>query len=97
VKGNLLSWSPYLLKLFPDDCKDAQDLWNKVPLCMTNYFDSFGGLGRTQIQQFYLRLGKCCATTYITLRHISYEKERKENSSIFSMYFDEMKENIANT
>jgi hypothetical protein len=26
MKGTLLSWSPYLLNLFLDDCKDAQDL-----------------------------------------------------------------------
>jgi hypothetical protein len=26
TKGSLHSWTPYLLKLFLDDCKDAQDL-----------------------------------------------------------------------
>jgi hypothetical protein len=26
AKGSLLSWAPYLLNLFLDDCKDAQDL-----------------------------------------------------------------------
>jgi hypothetical protein len=50
AKGSLLSWTPYLLNLFLDDCKDAQGSWNRVPLCMVDYIDSFGGLGRTQIQ-----------------------------------------------
>jgi hypothetical protein len=26
VEGTTLSWAPYLLNLFLDDCKDAQDL-----------------------------------------------------------------------
>jgi hypothetical protein len=29
VKGNLLSWAPYLLNLVLDDCKDVKDLGSK--------------------------------------------------------------------
>jgi hypothetical protein len=29
VKGTTLSWAPYLLNMFLDDCKDAQDLGEK--------------------------------------------------------------------
>jgi hypothetical protein len=45
----------------------------------------------------YGRIGKFCATKSTTLWHTSYSKKRKENSTTFSMLFDEMQENLANT
>jgi hypothetical protein len=55
------------------------------------------GWGEPKYNEFYPSPGKCHATTYTTLWHTSDAKQRKENSSIFSMYYDEMQENIANT
>jgi hypothetical protein len=64
---------------------------------MADYIDIFGGLGRTQIQRILLRPGKCRSTKYTTLWHTSYAKERKVNSNIFFMYYEEMQENLADT
>jgi hypothetical protein len=70
--------------------------WTRVPLCMVSNTDSFVGLGRTQIQWI---LPKAMKVSHINV-YTFMEKIRcktKENSSIFSMYYDKMQENIANT
>jgi hypothetical protein len=80
-----------------DDCKDAQDLGTKFHYAWLIILIALVGWGEPKYNGFYPRPGKCRTTKYTTLRHTSDAKQRKENSSIFSMYFDEMKENIANT
>jgi hypothetical protein len=64
---------------------------------MVDHTHSIGGLGKPKYNGFFQRLGKCHTTQYTTLWHISDEKERKSNSSIFAMYFDEMQEKVAET
>jgi hypothetical protein len=80
-----------------DYCKDAQDLGTEFHYAWMRILISLVGWGEPKYNGFYPRPRNCRETTYTTLRHTPYAKKRKVGSSIFSMYFDEMKENIANT
>jgi hypothetical protein len=90
MKGTLLSWTPYLLNLFLDDCKDTRDLGTKFHYAWLIILIVVVGWGEPKYNEFYPRPGKCRATKYTTLWHTSDAKQRKENASIFSMYYDEM-------
>jgi hypothetical protein len=97
VKGTLLSWTPYLLDLFLDDYKDAQDLGTEFHYSWLIILITLVGWGEPKYNGFYPRLGKCHTTKYTKLWHTSNAKQRKENANIFAMYYDEMQEKIANT
>jgi len=90
AKGSLLSWAPYLLNLFLEDCKDAQDMGSNFHYSWLIILIELVGWGEPKFNEFYQRLGKCHGTKYKTLWHTSYPNKRKENSRIFSMLHDEM-------
>jgi hypothetical protein len=94
-KGSLLSWDPYLLNLFLDDCKDTQDLGTKFHYSWLIVLITLVGWGDPTYSAFYKRTKKCHATRYTTLWKTSDMQQRKANNIIFTMYFVEMKENIA--
>jgi len=97
MKGSLLRWALYLLKLFLDNYKDAQDLGTKFHYAWLIILISLVGWGEHKYHGFYPRPGKWCATKYTTLWHTSDTKQRKENANIFTTYYNEMQEKIANT
>jgi hypothetical protein len=97
TKGILLSFTPYLLNLFLDDYKYAQDLGTNFHYVWLIILISLVGWGEPKYNGFFPRPRKCHTTKYTTLWHTSDEKQSKANSSIFSMYYDEMWEKIANT
>jgi hypothetical protein len=96
-KGSLLSLDPYLVNLFLEDCKDAQDLGTEFHYSWLIILMDLIGWGEPKYNGFYQRLGKCHATKYTTLWHTSDPKKMKENSSMFAMLFDEMQEKLDNT
>jgi hypothetical protein len=49
VEGTTVGWAPYLLNLFLDDCKDAQDFRNKISLLMATHVNSLYGMEGTEI------------------------------------------------
>jgi hypothetical protein len=97
AKGTLLSRTPNLLNLFLDDYKDAQDLGIEFHYAWLIILIALVGWGEPKYSGFYPRRGKCCTNKYMTLWHMSDAKQRKENSIIFSMYYDDMQEKIAET
>jgi hypothetical protein len=74
VKGTLLSWSPYLLNLFLDDCKDAQDLGTKFHYSWLIILIALVGWRHPKYSAFFQRIGKCRTTQYATLWHTSANK-----------------------
>jgi hypothetical protein len=51
VEGTSMSWVPYLLNLFQEDCKDAGPR-HKVPLLMADHPNSLHGMARTRVCNF---------------------------------------------
>jgi hypothetical protein len=96
-EGILLSWAPYLLNLFLDDFKDAKELRIEFHYSWLIILIALVGWEVPKYIIFYPRAGKCCATKYVILWNTSATKERMANSSIFSMYFDEMREKVDDT
>jgi hypothetical protein len=55
------------------------------------------GWGEPKYNGFLHRIGKYRVEKYKTLWHTSDLKRRKENSTTFTMLFDDMQEKLANT
>jgi hypothetical protein len=68
--------------------------WDKVPLFLASNFNIPSGMGRTKYSSFCDRRGRSCKKRYITLWHNTDPKKRKDNTSIFGMYLQEIQENI---
>jgi hypothetical protein len=97
MKGTLLSWSQYLLKLVLDDYKDAQDDGTEFHYEWLIILIDLMGWVEPKYSFFYPRPGKCRATTYTILWHTLDEKHKKVKSIIFNIYYDKMQEKIDNT
>jgi hypothetical protein len=93
----MLSWAPYLLNLFLDDCKDAQDLGTEFHYSWLIVLIALIGWGEPTYSHFCDRVGKFHATRYTSLGNTSDPKQRSGNASTFTMYLNEMKEKIASS
>jgi hypothetical protein len=80
-----------------DDCQDVQDLGTKFHYPWLNILIDLVGRGHPKYNIFFQRKGKCCAMKYTTYWHRSNAKTRKDNSSTFVMYFEEIHENVVET
>jgi hypothetical protein len=87
----------YLLNLFLEDCRDAQDAGTKFHYSWLLILIALEAWEKPKFSMFCERRGRCGTTRYETLRHNTDAKQRKSNSSIFGMYIQEMQEKIANT
>jgi hypothetical protein len=97
AKGNLLSWTPYLLNFIFYDYKDAKDPRIEFHYAWLIILIALVCWGEPKYNRFYPRPRKCRIVKYTTLWHTSDAKQRKENYNISAMYYDEMHENLANT
>jgi hypothetical protein len=53
AKGILLSWAPYILTLFLEDCKDAHDLGSEFHDSWPIILISLVGWGEPKYSEFY--------------------------------------------
>jgi hypothetical protein len=97
AKGTILIWASYLLNLFFEDCKDAQDFGTKFHYSWLLILIALVVWEELKYSAFYDRIGKCLTTRYLTLWHNADLKHRKTNSSIFGMFLGEMQKKIADT
>jgi hypothetical protein len=97
AKGTFLSWVSYLLNLFLEDYRDAQDAGTKFHYSWLLILIALDAWEKPKYSMFCGRTGRCGAVRYETLRHNTDAKQRKSNTSIFGMYIQEMQEKIANT
>jgi hypothetical protein len=76
VKGSLLSLAPYLVNLFLDDCKDAQDLGSEFHYPWLIILIALVGWGEPKYSGFYQRPVKCHRKIHILMEYFrSKEKE----------------------
>jgi hypothetical protein len=97
VEGTTLSWAPYLLNLFLDDCKDTQDLGKKFHYSWILILISLIGWKEPKYSFFSTRPNPCHGARYLLLGSPLDPKNRKENAAIFEGYLSDLQDIIANT
>jgi hypothetical protein len=97
TNDTMLSWAPYLLNLFLDDCKDAQDLGTKFHYSWLMILIALIGWKEPPYSYFCNRVGRCHATRYTSMGSTSDSKRRSGNANTFSQYLSDIQDNIANT
>jgi hypothetical protein len=84
TKGTLLSWSPYLLNLFLDDYKDAQDIGTEFHYAWLIILIALVGWGEPKYNGFYPRPGKCpCNNIYNIKAHLRCKTKEGKFQYIF--------------
>jgi hypothetical protein len=97
ANDTMLSWAPYLLNLFLDDCKDAQDLGTKFHYSWLMILIALIGWKEPPYSYFCDRVGRCHATWYTSMGSTLDSKRRSGNANTFSRYLSDIQDNIANT
>jgi hypothetical protein len=97
TNGTMLSWAPYLLNLFLDDCKDAQDLGTYFHYSWLLILIALVGWREPPYSYFCDRIGHCHTTRYTSMGSTSDPKRRSGNASTFAWYFNDIQESITNT
>jgi hypothetical protein len=93
----MLSWAPYLLNLFLDDCKDVKDLGTDFHYSWLMILITLIGWKEPPYSYFCDRVGQCCATWYMSMGSTSDSKKISGNANTFSRYLSDIQDNIANT
>jgi hypothetical protein len=83
AEGTIVSWALYLLKLFLDDCKDAQDLGTEFQYSWLIMLIAFMGWREPRYVTFSTRPKLNQGERYILLKATSNAKEKRMNGSIF--------------
>jgi hypothetical protein len=91
MKGSSMSWAPYLLNSFLEDCKDTQDWGSEFHYSWLLILISLVGWKEPTYNMFLQRTRKCGATHYMSLQRKEDPKEKKINNDIFSLYLMEIK------
>jgi hypothetical protein len=89
VNGTMLSWAPYLLNLFLDDCKDMQDLgidfnysWFLIMIALVRWREP-------PYSYFCDMIGHYHAAWYTSMGITLDHKRRSGNACTFMRYFDD--------
>jgi hypothetical protein len=96
VEGTSMIWAPYLLKLFLDYCKDAQDLGTKFHYSWLVTLIAFMGWREPRYVVFGTRPKPNQGTRYFLLRARLEARRKKVNGAIFEGYLRELQEAISN-
>jgi hypothetical protein len=97
TNGTSLSWAPYLLNLFLEDCKDVHYLGTEFHYSWLLMLITLMGWRESPYSYFCEWIGRCHATRYMSLGRKSDPKHRSTNMGTFAKYFTEIQESIANT
>jgi hypothetical protein len=97
VEGTTLSWAPYLLNLFLDDCKDTRDLGTEFHYSWLLILIALLGWKELKYSFFATRPNPCHTTRYLSLGTTLDPKNRNLNAAIFEGYHSNLQERIANT
>jgi hypothetical protein len=91
-----VSWAPYLLNLFLDDCKDAQDLGTKFHYSWLIMLIAFMGWREPRYVTFGTRPKPNQGARYLLLKATSDARHKRMNGSIFEGYLRDLQEAINN-
>jgi hypothetical protein len=97
AKGSSMSWAPYLLNSFLEDCKDAQYWGSMFHYLWLLILIALMGWKEPTYNLFLPRMGKCGTTRYTSLRSTTNPKKKKLNSDIFMLYLTKIHNRLANT
>jgi hypothetical protein len=75
TNDTMLSWAPYLLNLFLDNCKDVHDLGTEFHYSWLIVLIALIGWKEPTYSHFYDRVGQCRATRYKSLGSTSDRNE----------------------
>jgi hypothetical protein len=95
AEGTTVSWAPYLLNLFLDDCKDAQDLGTKFHYSWLITLIAFMGWKEPRYVVFGTRPKPNQGARYFLLRARPEARRKKVNGSIFEGYLRDLQEEIS--
>jgi hypothetical protein len=93
----MLSWAPYLLNLFLEECKYMQDLGTKFHYSWLLILIALVGWREPKYTYFCKRTTRFRTSRYISLGSTSDSKTRSENAGMFAGYYNDLQEIIANT
>jgi hypothetical protein len=89
-----MRWEPYLLNLFLDDYKDAQDLGTEFHYSCLFTLIAFMGWREPRYVVFGTRPKPNQGEIYLLLRARPESRRKKENGSIFEGYLHDLQESI---
>jgi hypothetical protein len=79
-----MSWAPYLLNLFLENCKDTQEWGSELHYSWLLILIGHIGWKKPVYNKYMERPGKCGATRYISLCSSADPKRKKTNTNIFA-------------
>jgi hypothetical protein len=85
AEGTSISWAPYLLNLFLEDCKDAQDLGTKFHYSWLITLIAFMGWREPRYVVFCTR-PQPAGVRYLLLKARPNARHKRENGIIFEAY-----------
>jgi hypothetical protein len=97
AKGSSMSWAPYLLNSFLEDCKDTQDWGSEFHYSWLLILIALVGWKEPTYNVFLQRTGKCGTTRYTSLRSTMDPKEKKINNDVFTLYLMEIQTKLEDT
>jgi len=95
--GTMLSLAPYLLNMFLDDCRDAQDRGTKFHYSWILILITLIGWREPHYTYFCEQNSWWCAVWYMSLGSTSDPKIKSTNASRFVLYYNKLQESIANS
>jgi hypothetical protein len=96
IEGTSMSWAPYLLNLFLEDCKDVQDLGIEFHYSWLITLIDFMGWQEPRYVVFCTR-PKPQGERYLLLRSRLDVRNKRMNRSIFEGYLCDLQESIPKT
>ena len=96
AKGTTVRWVPYLLNMFLDDWKDAQDLGIKFHYSWLLMLIAIMGWKEPNYTFFGTRPKSNCGVRYLSLGDMSNAKHKKMNATVFEGYLHDLQEAISN-
>jgi hypothetical protein len=96
IEGTTVSWAPYLLNLFLDDCKDAWYLGTKFHYSCLIILIAFMGWREPRYVTFSTRPKLNQEARYLLLKATSDARHKRMNRSIFEGYLCDLQEAINN-
>lgn len=95
AEGTTVSWASYLLNLFLDDCKDAQDLGTEFHYSWLITLIAFMGWKEPRYVVFGIRPKPNRGVRYLLLRAKPEARRKKANGAIFEGYLRDLQETIS--
>jgi hypothetical protein len=90
AEGTTMSWAPYLLKFFLDDCKDSQDLGTEFHYSWLIMLIAFMGWREPRYLTFGTRPKLNQGARYLLLKATSDAMHKRMNLSIFEGYLRDL-------